>query len=290
METPEIHNWGRWGADDELGTLNLMTPERILAAVRLVKRGVLYNLAVPLDKDGPQYPFFHKTWRVTHFTKDPTPGASCVADDVVIMESHSGTHIDGIGHFWRDGTLWNGRGEDHVTSYGLTWAGIHNVPGLVARGVMLDVARFAGVPHLGLGEVVTPEMMEACAGAQGVEIRPGDVLLLRTGWYTVFHTDGDLWSQGEPGPDVSCTAWLKAKDVIALGADNAGVESAVYRTRTRLTPRLHVTALRDLGLYLIEHVNLEELARDRVYEFLFVAAPLRLTRATGAPLAPLALV
>jgi kynurenine formamidase len=290
MARPEITNWGRFGPDDELGMLNLQTPESILAAVRLVKKGLLYNLAVPLEKDGPQYASFHKTWRVTHFTKDPTPGAFNVADDVVTMEAHSGTHVDALGHFWRDGELWNGKSEDHVTSYGLEWAAIHNVRGFVGRGVMLDLPRFRGVRHLGLGEVVTVDDMEGCARAQGVEIRPGDALLLRTGWYTVFHEDRALWEQGEPGPDASCTAWLQAKDVIALGADNAGVESAVYATRTRTTPRLHVTTLRDLGVYLFEHLDLEALARDRVHEFLFVAAPLRLMRATGAGFSPLALV
>jgi kynurenine formamidase len=290
MARPEISNWGRWGPDDELGMLNLMTPESILAAVRLVKRGVLYNLAVPLEKDGPQYAQFHKTWCVTHFTKDPTPGAFNVADDIVTMEAHSGTHVDALGHFWQDGQMWNGRSEDHVTSYGITWGAVHNVRGFVTRGVMLDLARHRGVRHLGLGEVVTVEDMEACARAQGVEIRAGDVLLLRTGWYILFREDRDLWSQGQPGPDVSCTAWLKAKDVIALGGDNAGVESSIYKTRTRLTPRLHVTTLRDLGVYLFEHLDLEALARDRVYEFLFVAAPLRLMRATGAGFSPLALV
>ena len=155
---------------------------------------------------------------------------------------------------------------------------------------MLDLPRHQGVPHLALGEIVTVEAMEACARDQAVEIRAGDVLLLRTGWYTVFQTDPELWSQGEPGPDVGCSAWLKAREIVALGADNAGVESSVLRTRTPVTPRLHTTALRDLGLYLIEHVNLEELARDRVYEFLFVAAPIMLMRATGAPCAPLAVV
>jgi kynurenine formamidase len=209
----------------------------------------------------------------------------------VTMESHSGTHVDALGHVFSDDTMWNGRSAAaHVTSYGLAWGAIDRVPGFVGRGVMLDLPRHQGVPHLGLGEIVTVEAMEACARDQAVEIRAGDVLLLRTGWYTVFQTDRELWSQGEPGPDVGCSAWLKAREIVALGADNAGVESAVLRTRMPVTPRLHTTALRDLGLYLIEHVNLEELARDRVYEFLFVAAPIMLMRATGAPCAPLAVV
>jgi kynurenine formamidase len=150
---------------------------------------------------------------------------------------------------------------------------------------MLDLPRLRGVRHLSLGEVVTVDMMEECARGQNRSIRSGDVLLLRTGWYTVFHEDRALWEQGEPGPDVSCTAWLKEREIIAVGADNAAVESAVYRHRDSLAPRLHVTALRDLGVYLIENLNLEDLARDHVYEFLFVTAPLRLTNASGAPYA-----
>jgi 5-methylthioadenosine/S-adenosylhomocysteine deaminase len=289
MGQAEASNWGRWGADDQVGALNLMTPARIVDAVRLVRFGRLYNLAVPLDKDGPQFPTFHKTWCVTHFTRATAPRAVNFADDVVTMETHSGTHLDALGHVWRDGTMWNGRSADAVTSYGVEWGGVHLVPGIVGRGVLLDIARFLGVANLGLGDVVTVDMMEACARAEGIEIRPGDVLLLRTGWYTVFQRDRELWSQGEPGPDASCTAWLKTKDVIAVGADTPAVEGYVYRDRERLAERLHVTALRDLGVYLIENLDLEALGRDQVYECLFVAAPLRLTRATGAPMAPLAL-
>src|SRR5438445_5427846 len=186
MAEQAINNWGRWGDSDELGTLNLMTPERIVAAARLVKRGKIYSLSVPLEKDGPQHPMFHKTWQVTFLTADPTPGAFNVADDVVTMVTHSGTHIDALGHCWKDGTMWNGRSADHITSYGINWAGIQNVAGLVTRGVLLDIAAHKGVPHLDLGEVVTPEDMDDCARAQGVEVRAGDVLLIRTGWYTVF--------------------------------------------------------------------------------------------------------
>jgi kynurenine formamidase len=286
----ELNNWNRWGADDQLGQLNLMTPESIVSALRLVKKGKLYNLAVPLDKDGPQAPMFHKTWQVTYYTTDGRPGASNMADDIVAMETHSGTHIDSLGHFSRDGKLWNGRDTKNVSSRGLAWAGIQNVSGLVARGVLLDLPAHRNVPHLGLAETVTAEEMDRCAAAQDVEIRRGDILLLRTGWYRVFRENRLLYEQGEPGPDAGCTAWLKEKDVIAIGADNYGVERMLLSDRNPLNPRLHTTALRDLGVYLIENLDLEELARDHVYEFLFVAAPLRMTNATGAPFSPLALV
>ena len=131
--------------------------------------------------------------------------------------------------------------------------------------------------------------MDACAKAQQVEIQPGDVLLIRTGWYTVFHRDREQWGKGEPGPDAGCTEWLKEKDIMAIAADNAAVEAYVAEGRSPTSPRLHITALRDLGVYLIEHVDLEQLAREEVYEFLFVAAPLRLPKATGSPMTPLAM-
>lgn len=290
MSEATINNWGRWGEDDQIGTLNLQTPEKILKAMQLVKKGKIYNLSVPLEAEGPQHPMFHKTWQTTFFTTNENPCAFQVADDVVTMVTHSGTHMDALGHCWNEGKLWNDRGTDNVTSYGIEWAGIDNVPGFVTRGVMLDLPRFKGVEHLQMGQVITAEEMDACADSQQIEIRSGDVLLIRTGWYKVFHNDRELWGKGEPGPDASCTAWLKEKDVIAIGADNAAVEAYVSEGRSPTSARLHITALRDLGVYLIEHVDLEELARDEVYEFLFMAAPLRLPKATGSPMTPLAMV
>ena len=290
MAHTDINNWGRWGADDQLGTLNLQTPASILRAVQLVKQGKMYNLSVPLEAEGPQHPMFHKTWQTTFFTTNTDPCSFHVADDVVTMVTHSGTHMDALGHCWNEGKLWNDRGVEHVTSFGINWAGIEQVPGFVTRGVMLDIARFKGVDHLGLGEVVTAADMDACAASQGIEIQSGDVLLVRTGWYRVFSSDNELWKRGSPGPDASCTAWLKEKEIIAIGADNAAVECYVSEGRDPNSPRLHITALRDLGVYLIENLDLEELARDEIYEFLFMAAPLRLPKATGSPMTPLALV
>ena len=290
MEQPELNNWGRWGTDDQLGTLNLQTPESILQAMQLVKQGKVYNLSVPLEADGPQHPMFHKTWQTTFMTTNDNPCAFQVADDVVTMVTHSGTHMDALGHCWNESTLWNGRDTEAVTSYGIEWAGIENVRSFVTRGIMLDMARFKEVDSLQAGEVVTAEDMDACADAQQVEILPGDVLLIRTGWYTVFQNDLERWKEGEPGPDASCTAWLKEKDIVAIGADNAGVEAYLLKNRSPASPRLHITALRDLGVYLIEHVDLEELAEDEVYEFLFIAAPLRLPKATGSPMTPLAMI
>ena len=115
-------------------------------------------------------------------------------------------------------------------------------------------------------------------------------MLVRTGWYTVFKRDRALCEAGEPGPDATCTQWLKDREMVAIGADNAGVDAYVAKSRDPKSPRLHITALRDLGVYLIEHVDLEELARDAVYESLFIAAPLPLPKATASLLTPIAMV
>ena len=266
--TQEVSNWGGWGPDDQLGMLNILNAESVLNAVRLVKKGIVYNLAVPLEKDGPQVPWFHKTWKVTYFSDGPHPDGSDVTTDVLTMMSHSGTHIDARGHYLRDGKLWNGGSASEVSATGLGWAAIDNVSAIVGRGVMLDIAAFKGVEHLGLGEVITVEDMTSCAAAQGIEVLAGDTLLLHTGWYRVFKRDRSLWEQGKPGPDHTCGRWLKEKDIVAIGADNVGVES-----NPRGALPLHVVGLRDLGIYFLENINLDDLVRDKVYECSYLSGP-----------------
>ena len=284
------NNWNRWGPTDERGALNLLDTHMVLKAFGLVKRGRVYNLSVPLERDGQQAPTFHKTWRVTYYLEEQSPSHTLVADDVVTMMTHSGTHIDALGHYSQGGKMWNGHDQAPQASDGLEWAAVHQIPPIVGRGIMLDVAAQRRVEHLCLGELVTAADLEACGNAQGVRVEPGDVLMIHTGWHRVFKSNRTFWEQGEPGPDASLAEWLKAKDVVAVGADNVGVEAKPGILRQETGQSLHVAALHNLGVHLIENVNLEELARDRVYEFLFIGAPLRLTGATGSPMTPLAIV
>ncbi|MCH9036301.1 MAG: cyclase family protein [Chloroflexi bacterium] len=279
------NNWGRWGPEDQLGALNLLTPEVVLDAVRLVRQGKVYSLAVPLERNGPQNPPFHKTWKVTHATLGP--GASFL-EDVVTMDTHSGTHIDGLSHSWTEGKFYNGYTLDQVFQSGVVKGGIENVSSMVGRGVMLDVPAYRNTDHMGPGEIVTGKELDATAAHQGTEIKQGDIVLIRTGWYQVFHTDRSLWESAVPGPDGKLASWLREKDICALGADQPSVE-AKYTDRPDPSS-LHVHALRDLGIYLLENLDLESLSRDRVYEFLFVGAPLPLTHASGTPWNPLAIV
>lgn len=281
----ELSNWGRWGADDQRGSLNLITPEIIQRAAGLIKTGKAYSLAVPLDANGPQWPPRQKTWRITHHRNHPQLGSS---GDAVMMHSHSGTHMDALCHIWYDNQLYNGfDAGEHVTSFGATRNSIDQVGCIVGRGVLLDIAAWKRVEHLGLGEAITAADLDACARAQNSALKAGDILLVRTGWMRVFSQDRALFDRGEPGLDESTLVWLKAHDIVAVGADNHGVEVMEKIPPTQLP--FHRGALRDLGIYLIEALNLEELAADKVREFFLMIAPLRLSGGTGSPINPIAI-
>ena len=285
-----LNNWGRWGPEDEIGVLNLLrSEEAVLKAFRLVKKGKIYSLAVPLERDGPQMPTFHKTWRVSHVGHYDNPELSII-DDVIIMETHSGTHIDALGHVWAEGRFYNNFSDEYASSQGVARTGIENVGHIVGRGIMLDIPAYRGVEHLAEGEPITPDDLDGAAKAQGVTLESGDVVLLRTGWYKLFYQDRARWETSFPGPDGSIVPWLKEHDVCAIGADQPTCELRIKVGSREGGLPLHRYALRDLGVYILENLDLEELAKDKVYEFLFMGAPLRLIHATGSPWNPLAFV
>ncbi len=283
------NNWGRWGKDDERGTLNLLTPELVKKAAHLVKTGKVYSLAVPLAKDGPIVTSRHKTWHVMcSYTNEEFEGGRGSADDILFMHTHGTTHIDALSHYWYDGKMFNGwPGAEVNMIEGAKRNAIHNVRGIVGRGVLLDIARFKGVRHLQKFEPVHAADLEACAKAQGVAIQPGDILLVRTGWYQLFNENRALHDSGYPGLDGDCGDWLGQHDIVAAGADNAAVEVYPLPVQGRLP--VHKKMLRDWGGYLLEYLDLEELARDKTYECLFMAAPLRIMNGVGSPLNPLAI-
>jgi kynurenine formamidase len=281
-----LHNWGRWGAEDQRGALNLLTPTIVQNAAKLVKRGKVYSLSMPLEAEGPQWPTRHKTWRVTTFNNPPEGRGG--ADDVVTMHSHSGTHMDALCHIWYENHLYNGyKASEHISSTGATRNAIHNAPHLVGRGLLLDVAGWKEVDHLQLGEPITADDLDRCAASQGVRVQPGDLLLVRTGWMQTFRTNRPLYSQGEPGIDSSTLPWLHHHDVVAIGADNQAVE--VFSGMPPASLPVHMVAIRDLGLYLLENLDLDQMAADKAYESLLVIAPLQLTGAIGSPINPIAL-
>jgi kynurenine formamidase len=278
-------NWNRWGAEDQLGTLNLIGSKEILSAAGLVKEGRVYSLSVPHNAEGPLWPGRHKTWQTTVLMGDEVGGA----DDIITLHTHSGTHIDSLCHLWYDGQIYNGyAAREEVTSFGADRNSIDQVPAIVGRGVLLDIAGMKGVRHLALGEAISADDLDRCAAQQQVAIQPGDIVLVNTGWMNIFNENRPLFDSGEPGLDTSCLAWLHRNDVVAVGSDNQAIE--VIHSMPPAELPFHFAAIRDLGIYLIENLKLQPLADDHHYEFLFVAAPLRLTAAVGSPINPVAIV
>jgi kynurenine formamidase len=280
-------NWGRWGPEDQRGTLNLITPAMIVAAASLVREGAAVSLSAAAGPGGPVSPLRGRTWHTTSWWVSPIAG---VVEDVLTINSHAGTHIDALSHALHRGRMYNGYdAAEHVTSKGVTRNAVTNIGAIVARGVLLDIAAYRGVEHLEMGAVIEPGELDACAAAAGVALGAGDVCLVRTGWHRVFAEDRERFDAGWPGISHLAAGWFHERGLVALGADNCAVD--VIPGEAGVRPYgLHPRVVNQQGGYLIEYLDLEELARRGRAEFLFVAAPLMLEGAAGSPLNPVAIL
>jgi len=206
------------------------------------------------------------------------------------MTAHVGTHIDALGHFSKGDRLYNGlSAADTVTDWGLEKLGIEQAPPMVTRGVLLDVSLLDGGPHLNPGRVITPDDLARAADAAGVEIEPGDIVLIRTGWGRYFGVDNARYLQGEPGIDEPGARWLTSRGVVAIGCDNMAVEVLPNPNHGVAMP-VHQHALTEAGVYLIENLALDELATDRMTTCCFILLATKFRGATGSPVRPVALV
>lgn len=289
------NNWGRWGPDDECGTLNLLDPERVREAATLIRTGKVYPLGMPIQAAG--VPHAEGRQPSMHFMAvdggDFAAGAHTrdgvgYSDDYIMMATHNSTHIDALGHVWQYDVMYNGVSSNEVRSSGARKNGIDKIPPLVGRGVLLDVAGLRGVEQFtGPGASIRVADLEECERSQGVAVRPGDIVLVRTGWLELFFADPDRANSENPGLAKETAAWFAERDVAAVGADNIAVEKRPVEG-TELLP-LHVHLIRNFGVHLMELLVLEGLARDRVSEFFFVASPLRIRRGVGSPVNPVAI-
>jgi kynurenine formamidase len=245
-----------------------------------------YDLAQPYFVGMPHYPthppfLFSLTKKHGDFV---APNGMSSAADAITLGGHVGTHIDALGHFSCHGKLFDGSVANQVQSYGggLQRLSVYDIAPILRRGVLLDIARLEGVEALPADFTVTPRHLEAA----GVEVRPGDVVLLRTGWARYFEDPARyIAGVAGPGPEEAGARWLSQRGVFAAGSDTVAFE----RVPSALLP-VHVHLLVEKGIHIIEVLNLEDLARDQVTEFLFVAAPLKIRGGTGAPIRPLGLV
>ncbi len=300
-----LRNWGKWGPDDERGTLNYITPDAILRAAALVKRGAVFSLAIPFNAKGPQTNQprrFNPIHRMMITGPDcttgaiPFPGGVGFSDDMVIMPLQCATQWDALSHCFEDGVMWNGYSANEVSSRGAKRNGIDKVArGIVARGVLLDVARTKGVRWLEPGYGITAEDLDAAVAAHGVHVREGDVLLVRTGHMTLCADRGDwgTYAGGDaPGLSFHTADWVQQHRIAEVATDTWGMEVRPNEFPNTYQP-LHQVFIPNMGLTIGEIFNLDELAddcaADGVHEFFFVAAPLPITGAVGSPINPIAI-
>jgi kynurenine formamidase len=296
LETAEVaalhtslSNWGRWGDDDQLGALNLITPEATAAAAALVRTGRRVSCARTLDTtsaaDNPS-PVTH------HMTGTDTEGYGA---DYLALAPHgfATSHLDALCHIFHEGRLYNGYPTGAVTAHGASKLGIHHLrEGIVTRGVLLDIPALLGHDALEPGTPIFPDELEAAERAAGVTVRSGDALLVRTGrwrWRSV-HGPWDA-SSLLAGLDASCLAWLRARDVATLGSD--GVSDVLPSRVPGAGLPIHTVAIVAMGLHLMDNLDLDGLAtvcaEERRWEFLLTVAPLVLRRGTASPINPIAL-
>jgi kynurenine formamidase len=294
----ELSNWGRWGPDDQLGTLNLIGPHHVRAAAAEVASGKVFQLSIAVGKDGPQSGMGGRLNPVHLMSMQPQdwdPHGLQVSDDWIIMPLQSGTQWDGLSHIGYDNKLYNGYPADDVsTRFGARRLAVDAMTDRIAgRGVLLDIARLHGVDWLEAGTPITPADLAAAERAQGVTVGEADFLLVRTGWRTRFLAEGrDGWMSGEPGLGIDCAHWLHQRGVAAVGSDNWGIEVMPSGIDGAVMP-LHCVLIRDMGMPLAEILDLEALAEDCVadgrWSFLFVAPPLHISNAVGSPTTPIAI-
>ena len=301
----KCRNWGKWGADDELGTLNYITPAIVQRAAGLVKRGVTFSLSIPFDSSGPQInqprrfnPIHRMILTGPDFTSGAftRPGGVGFADDMVIMALQCATQWDALSHCFLDGQLYNGYDANLVSSQGAKKNGIEKMARFIAtRGVLLDIPRVKGVEWLEPGYAITTADLDAAVRAHRVSVGTGDALLVRTGQMAMCRKRGgwgDYAGGDAPGLSFHTATWLHERQIAAVATDTWGMEVRPNEIPNTYQP-LHQVLIPNMGLLVGEIFDLdglaEDCARDGVYEFQFVAPPLPVTGAVGTPVNPLAI-
>jgi len=287
----------KWGPDDQIGAANLVTPERTLQAMKLVKQGISHPLGIVIGPKTPAFP--PRSMALQVVSPGQQNGRSLEGDfgwnityndDLAQLWFGIGSQIDGFGHLGEGGMYYNcNDARDFVTVSGLNKLGTHNIPPIVARGVVVNMAKHKGVDALAGGQPISSAEIRAAAAAQGVEFREGDVILIHTGW-----TDAKLdsapqeWNTTQPGLTNEAAAWLGDQNPVAVGADTSGVEVVPPAEGDRIFYG-HVELLAKRGIYILETMNTGRLAREGVREFLFVLGQARIQGAVQMIINPVAM-
>jgi kynurenine formamidase len=306
----KLSNWGRWGPEDQLGTLNFITPEKVAAACRIPVLGKTYSLSLPYTSRGPMNGKYGRTNPARHSIVSGADaiagsqrlrlGSAAAADDLVIMQLQSSTQWDALSHIFYDNLAYNGLDVSRINSFGAERLGVEVAAysAVTTRGVLVDIElanNFDGIPERYL---ITADDLDRSLERSGTEMEPGDLLLIRTGWLAKFYSRGARakWKgyfgeNREPGLSWTVAPWLAEKQVAALAMDTPGIELQ-GEIEDEAVP-LHMILIRDMGMMLGEMWFLDELASacaaDGRYEVLVCAPPLPFESAFGSPVNAIAL-
>ena len=294
----QVSNWGRWGADDRRGTLNLIDHAAVARGVAAARQGKVFSLSIPFDQHGPQMGFIPGRVNPTlsaHSVNESIsgdPSDFCSTDDTVTMGTQSATHWDSLGHVGYDGLLYPGVADTVNTAAGSQQHGIETFGPVVSRGILLDMARVLGRDPLEAGYAYTADDLDAAAAMAGVTVQPGDIVCLRSGWIQHFYAgDRMRYATGAPGPSTKSIKWFRDHDVAAVAVDNIIFEVFPSEDPAVMLP-VHMIHIRDMGLVQGQNWDLEALAADCAadgqYEFLLSATPLPITGSCGGAVAPTA--
>jgi kynurenine formamidase len=262
-----------YGAEDEMGAANLITPDTVLKAVKLVRTGKTYPLAVPIDKTLPA--FRHRSFHLTNVQPGEAGGETTgpnkftFNDELVVGWTGVGTQLNGIGHIGIDNVYYNrNKASDFVTVEGVTKLGIEKVPPIVARGIVLDMTAIHGGPVVPANTEFTVADIKAALKREGIAIHKGDVILFNTGWLELIGKDNAKFLGVEPGIGMEAAQWLADQGIVAFGGDTWASE--IYPAKDGREFPVNQFMLAERGIYNLELIDSRALVRDKAFEFLFV--------------------
>lgn len=283
----------RFGPNDTIGNMNLVTPQKALEASRLVTQGRCYHLGIPVDRATPAFP--PRSIGVTVLMPGQEGGQTfgsnkmSYVDDMISGWLGVGTQLDTFAHLGIDYTFYNGnKAQDFVKTTGVTKLGVEGVPPMVTRGVLVDLAKFRNKPRLDGGELVTADELRQAMQQQNVRVTPGDVVVLHTGWLSMLAENPKRFGDEEPGIDGAGAEFLASLQPCAVGADTWGVEAVPFKDPNVLW-RGHQVLLAQNGIHIIETLDTAQLVRDGVTEFMFVLGQPRYKGAVQAIINPIAI-
>jgi kynurenine formamidase len=280
----------KWGAGDQRGSANMMKPDTVLRAAKLIRTGEVFELAAVLSPD-PKEAFINAGRVFNVYTKPspPIPNARQVNEELVVTElGQIGTQLDAFAHqMWGDSFYNCFKLSDIGTRSGFKKLGVENVGGLITRGVLIDVAGLKGVDMLPTSYNITPDDLRGALAMAGQTLRPGDAVIIRTGWSKLMGKDNHRYGTANAGIGIAAGQWLVTQDPMLIAADNCCVE--VRPSEPPHSLPIHAMMLIQHGVYLLENLELEALATARAYEFAFIVQPLKIKGATGSAVAPLAI-